>query len=238
MKASLYQLFLLSLCLVGTLSYTITVKEGQTECLYELFSKDSLLPGENEDTVATEISIAFTIKEVVYMRAKFPAVVDFNVSDPHGNLVYEKKSVGDEDIRFYAEGAGHYSMCFHNKGDRTHGVIPYDKRFVNINIAYFTPLHKVDDPSIILTPRGNEEYRGSQLLDTESISAAHSVILELKGQVALMLAEQKRAKKREARHRKTIESTNSRTLMWAIFEFMAFAGVNCLQVTILRRFFR
>eukprot|EP00959_Pyramimonas_sp_CCMP1952_P225584 4717288-Pyramimonas_sp.AAC.2 len=96
MKASLYQLFVLSLCVGCTLSYTITVKEGHSECLYEEFSKESLLPIETEETVATEISIAFSVKEVIYMRAKFPAVVDFNVSDPHGTLIYEKNSVVDE----------------------------------------------------------------------------------------------------------------------------------------------
>ena len=96
MRISIYPLFLLNLFVVGSLAYTITVKEGQSECLYEEFSKDALLPGETVDTVTTEISIAFSVKEMEYMRAKFNPVVDFNVSDPHGNLIYEKGSVMDE----------------------------------------------------------------------------------------------------------------------------------------------
>mmetsp|Transcript_40997 Transcript_40997/g.68645 ORF Transcript_40997/g.68645 Transcript_40997/m.68645 type:complete len:236 (-) Transcript_40997:641-1348(-) len=232
------RLFFLTLFAVSALSYTITVKEKESECLYEEFSRDSLLPGENQETVSTEVSIAFTVKNLMYMRATFNSVISVNVTDPHGNLLFEKSPVTEEEILFTAHGTGYYTMCFFNKGDKSHGIIPYDKRQVKINVAYFMPLHKINDPAVILTPRGNEDNRGSQLLDKESISVTHKIILDLKAQIRLVASEQRRFKAREQRHRETVESTNRRTLHWALFETMAFAGANCLQVFVLRRFFR
>jgi hypothetical protein len=84
---------------VSALSYTITVKENESECLYEEFSRDSLLPDESQETVSTEVSIAFTVKNLMYMRATFNSVISVNVTDPHGNLLFEKSPVTEEVLK-------------------------------------------------------------------------------------------------------------------------------------------
>mmetsp|Transcript_5419 Transcript_5419/g.7326 ORF Transcript_5419/g.7326 Transcript_5419/m.7326 type:complete len:245 (+) Transcript_5419:170-904(+) len=225
----------LPLCLYhNAMSYIITVLEGQTECVYEEFSNDLLLPGELEDTVPTEVSLGFMVKSIKKSRGRFDPKVDFVVKGPHGDVITEKKNVYDQDVKFFAQGVGSYSLCL------TSVIVPAslpEFHKAKVDIMYFTPLHMIDDPGVIFTPHGNEEIRGDQILDTESLSVAHKLVLDMKQKISLILQEQKYLKLREARHQETVKSTNSRSLFWALIVFFAFALANCLQVYFVRRFF-
>lgn len=219
-------------------AHTIELLPGTSECLYQEFSVDFLLPGESETTVPTEVSLGFMVKRRVFGRQTIQNPVHVNCTDPHGTLLLDKDGVREEEFRFFAHGTGKYSVCFANGKP---GTPPADKinekTVTRVELAYFMPLHKQDDPTIILTPHGNEDRRGVQILDKGSLNVAHSIVLEMKAKTNLILQEQKYMKAREARHRETVDSTAHRTLKWSCLEFLAFAGANLLQVFVVRRFF-
>jgi len=220
-------------------SHIVQLQPGESECLYEEFSVELLLPGESETTVPTEVSLGFEVKRQKFGRQTIQNAIRINCTDPHGTLLMAKEEVREEEFRFFAQGVGRYQVCFSN--GKPGPVPPTDKlnpkSVTKVDLLYFTPLHKQDDPTVILTPHGNEERRGARILDSGSLSVAHSVVLEMKAKTNLILQEQKHMKAREARHRKTVDSTSERTVLYACLETLAFASANLLQVFIVRRFF-
>jgi len=228
-------------CLHVAVSYghIITLGPGESDCLYQDFPVSFLLPGESESTVPTEVSLGFEVKTELFGRSHVQNPVRVNCTDPHGIVLVSKDSAREEELRFFAHGTGRYTVCFSNGKP---GVTPppekiNPKAVTRVDLLYFMPLHKQDDPNIILTPHGNEDRRGKQILDQGSVDVAHSIVHEMKAKTRLILQEQRHMKNREARHRQTVDSTSSRSILWAVIETLVFAGANLLQVFIVRRFF-
>mmetsp|Transcript_42455 Transcript_42455/g.51481 ORF Transcript_42455/g.51481 Transcript_42455/m.51481 type:complete len:252 (-) Transcript_42455:452-1207(-) len=229
--------------IVGAESYAVQIAELQTECVKAEFTKDQLLPGENEDTVPTEVRAAFLVNKQSEpeQHSLLKLIVDVEIKEPDGKILLHKDDVHEEDLTFFAHGVGTYTMCFTNDGLRGNAPfkhsVPENKRIANVDIEFFEPIHMIDDPTEINIPHGSQPRRDKKLINSEAMQAAQAHINNLRQKLKLIQEEQKYIKKRERRHSETVISTNARTLSWAFFETCIFIGVNILQVIIMRASF-
>jgi hypothetical protein len=77
----------------------------------------------------------------------------------------------------------------------------------------------------------------TELAKKEHLDPLEQQILQLSAAMSAVHNEQKYMKMREARHRATNDSTNSRVLWWSFFEAVMLIGASLFQVYYLRRFF-
>ncbi|KAK3244174.1 hypothetical protein CYMTET_46203 [Cymbomonas tetramitiformis] len=168
-------------------------------------------------------------------------VVDVKVKSPYGEMILDEKDVNEESFELTGKGAGKYSMCFSTRGEVTKQNQPIslsETQYVaRVDIYYFVPIHMWDNPEEIQIPHGHEDRRSKLILNQEAVSDAGRLVSDMKRRTSLMLKEQDYLMKRELRHRKTVDSTNARSLHWAMTEFLVFLGLAILQVVLLRQYF-
>ncbi|KAL5542043.1 hypothetical protein UlMin_009753 [Ulmus minor] len=137
--------------------------------------------------------------------------IDFTVSSPGGNTVQTSKGTSGDKFEFKAPRSGMYKFCFHNPYSTPETVSFY------IHIGHIPNEH--------------------DLAKDEHLNPINVKIAELREALESVTAEQKYLKARDARHRRTNESTRKRVVFYTIGEYLMLAGVSALQVTYIRRLF-
>ncbi|GLJ40663.1 hypothetical protein SUGI_0839620 [Cryptomeria japonica] len=145
-----------------------------------------------------------------FWRSESPGI-DFKVTAPGGNLVYNLKgSVGDK-FEFRAPRSGLYKFCFHNSYSVPETVSFY------IHIGHIPSEH--------------------DLAKDEHLDPINVKISQLREALESASAEQKYLKARDARHRHTNESTRRRLIGYTLAEYVALIVASGTQVYLIRRMF-
>ncbi|KAH0468097.1 hypothetical protein IEQ34_003130 [Dendrobium chrysotoxum] len=137
--------------------------------------------------------------------------LDLTVSSPAGNVVHSTRGSSGAKFEFKAPRAGMYKFCFHNPK-----AIPETVSFY-IHVGHIPNEH--------------------DLAKDEHLNPVNVKIAELREALESVTAEQKYLKAREARHRRTNESTRRRLIGYTIAEYIALAAASFLQVVYIRRLF-
>ncbi|XP_065863233.1 transmembrane emp24 domain-containing protein p24beta3 [Euphorbia lathyris] len=137
--------------------------------------------------------------------------IDFSVTSPANNLVHTIKGTSGDKFDFKAPRSGMYKFCFHNPYSTPETVSFY------IHVGHIPNEH--------------------DLAKDEHLNPINVKIAELREALESVIAEQKYLKARDARHRRTNESTRKRVIGYTVGEYLLLAIVSSLQVVYIRRLF-
>ncbi|PIA31632.1 hypothetical protein AQUCO_04900142v1 [Aquilegia coerulea] len=137
--------------------------------------------------------------------------LDFTVSSPGGNTVHSLKGTSGDKFEFKAPRSGMYKFCFHNPYSTPETVSFY------IHIGHIPNEH--------------------DLAKDEHLNPVNVKIAELREALESVTAEQTYLKARDARHRRTNESTRKRVVMYTMLEYLVLVAASSLQVIYIRRLF-
>lgn len=132
------------------------------------------------------------------------------VKGPDGKVIYNTRGKEGHRFELLVDEAGSHSLCFTNQASRTHKL-------------YYTA------------------HVGHTWEHTKATKAhldpAHEYAANLKHRVGEVLEEIRYQKKREQRHRRTMESTDSRMIGYAFLEAVCLIGASLYQGYYLRSLF-
>jgi len=137
--------------------------------------------------------------------------IDFIVTSPAGNEVHTLKGTSGDKFEFKAPRSGMYKFCFHNPHKTPETVAFY------IHIGHIPNEHN--------------------LAKDEHLDPVNVKIAELREALESVTAEQQYLKARDARHRRTNESTRKRVLFYTLGEYLLLAFLSVLQVVYIRQLF-
>ncbi|KAL6971662.1 hypothetical protein U1Q18_031341 [Sarracenia purpurea var. burkii] len=137
--------------------------------------------------------------------------IDFIVTSPAGDVVHTLKGTSGDKFEFKAPRNGMYKFCFHNPYSSPETVSFY------IHVGHIPNEH--------------------DLAKDEHLDPINVKISELREALESITAEQKYLKARDARHRRTNESTRKRVIFYTIGEYILLAIVSAHQVVYIRRLF-
>jgi hypothetical protein len=125
---------LLLLAVVGvtlTHAHIIRLDAGESECLYEEFGVEHLLEGEDQQTVPTEVALAFIVRAHTMGGKTISNPVSVNASDPYGNVLVQKSGVHEE-VRLSTSGrwcsGAQSTSATGSAGVRVPSVVPLQRR--------------------------------------------------------------------------------------------------------------
>ncbi|KAG2722243.1 hypothetical protein I3843_02G104400 [Carya illinoinensis] len=137
--------------------------------------------------------------------------IDFTVTSPAGNIVHTLKGTSGDKFEFKAPRSGMYKFCFHNSYSTPETVSFY------IHVGHIPNEH--------------------DLAKDEHLNPINVKIAELREALESVTAEQKYLKSRDARHRRTNESTRKRVLFYTVGGYILLAAASALQVIYIRQLF-
>ncbi|XP_040991689.1 transmembrane emp24 domain-containing protein p24beta3-like [Juglans microcarpa x Juglans regia] len=137
--------------------------------------------------------------------------IDFTVTSPAGNEVKTLKGTSGDKFEFKAPQSGMYKFCFHNPYSTPETVSFY------IHVGHIPNEH--------------------DLAKDEHLNPLNVKIAELREALESVTAEQKYLKARDARHRRTNESTRKRVVFYTVGEYIMLAVASALQVIYIRQLF-
>lgn len=137
--------------------------------------------------------------------------LDFTVTSPGGNVVQSLKGTSGDKFEFKAPRMGMYKFCFHNSYSTPETVSFY------IHVGHIPNEH--------------------DLAKDEHLNPINVKIAELREALESVTAEQTYLRARDARHRRTNESTQKRVLWYTIFEYIVLLAASALQVMYIRHLF-
>ncbi|XP_050220534.1 transmembrane emp24 domain-containing protein p24beta3 [Mercurialis annua] len=137
--------------------------------------------------------------------------IDLTVTSPADNVVHTVKGTSGDKFEFKAPRSGMYKFCFHNPYSTPETVSFY------IHVGHIPNEH--------------------DLAKDEHLNPINVKIAELREALESVTAEQKYLKARDARHRRTNESTRKRVIGYTMGEYILLAVVSTLQVVYIRRLF-
>ncbi|XP_040999727.1 transmembrane emp24 domain-containing protein p24beta3-like isoform X1 [Juglans microcarpa x Juglans regia] len=137
--------------------------------------------------------------------------IDFTVTSPAGNMVHTLKGTSGDKFEFKAPRSGMYKFCFHNSYATPETVSFY------IHVGHIPNEH--------------------DLAKDEHLNPINVKIAELREALESVTAEQKYLKARDARHRRTNESTRKRVVFYTVGEYILLAAASALQVIYIRQLF-
>ncbi|XP_057505966.1 transmembrane emp24 domain-containing protein p24beta3-like [Actinidia eriantha] len=137
--------------------------------------------------------------------------IDFTVMSPAGNVVHTQKGTSGDKFQLKAPRSGMYKFCFHNPYSTPETVSFY------IHVGHIPNEH--------------------DLAKDEHLDPINVKIAELREALESVTAEQKYLKARDARHRRTNESTSKRVMFYTLVEYAVLALLSALQVLYIRRLF-
>jgi hypothetical protein len=188
-------------------SYSIDILPGQKECFIVMAS------------IGNPITGSF---EVIHPDAKFIKVV---VTGPKEFVHYEKKPKAEEQkegeeeeedssegfFSFDAELNGEHKMCIENGSEENNDG---QSRLIAFNFR--------------ATPEGEQDYQFVGL---------RSELSDLQEGLDLLKDHQSYMNQREDVHKDTLESINTKVLMWTVFEAIILVGISIWQIVYIRSFF-
>lgn len=188
-------------------SYSIDILPGQNECFIVMAS------------IGNPITGSF---EVIHPDAKFISVT---VTGPKGFLHYEKKPKSEEKkegeeeeedssegfFSFDAELNGEHTICIANGSEENNDG---QSRLIAFNFR--------------ATAEGEQDYQFVGL---------RSELTDLQEGLDLLKDHQSYMNQREDVHKDTLESINTKVLMWTVFEAIILVGISIWQIVYIRSFF-
>ncbi|KAB1218110.1 Transmembrane emp24 domain-containing protein p24beta3 [Morella rubra] len=146
----------------------------------------------------------------IFWNSDHPGI-DFTVTSPAGNTVHTLKGTSGDKFDFKAPRSGMYKFCFHNPYSTPETVSFY------IHVGHIPNEH--------------------DLAKDEHLNPINVKIAELREALESVTAEQKFLKARDARHRRTNESTRKRVVFYTLGEYLLLAAASTLQVIYIRQLF-
>ncbi|ORY05369.1 hypothetical protein K493DRAFT_204536 [Basidiobolus meristosporus CBS 931.73] len=198
MRAKLKALFCLSILLEVVSCLTISLDTRSTECFYE------------ELKVGDKLAVSY---EVVGPDK----TIDFRVSDPQTNVIYQadKREEGEYGVEITT--AGRYEYCFTNQ---------------DVYLSTKRVMWNVHDIEKL------EKLMGDDDVPTEgALAPLEKELNNLIEGVNYIKDQQSYMRSREIKHRDTSESTNSRVKWWSILQASLLVAVCIFQILYLKHFF-
>ncbi|GFY85029.1 emp24/gp25L/p24 family/GOLD family protein [Actinidia rufa] len=146
----------------------------------------------------------------IFWNSDHPGI-DFTATSPAGNVVHTLKGTSGDKFEFKAPRSGMYKFCFHNPHSTPETVSFY------IHVGHIPNEH--------------------DLAKDEHLDPINVKIAELREALESVISEQKYLKARDARHRRTNESTRKRVIFYTLGEYILLALSSALQVVYIRRLF-
>ncbi|KAI8566316.1 hypothetical protein RHMOL_Rhmol02G0031300 [Rhododendron molle] len=133
------------------------------------------------------------------------------VTSPAGNEVHTLKGTSGDKFEFKAPRSGMYKFCFHNPHSTPETVA------FHIHVGHIPNEHN--------------------LAKDEHLDPINVKIAELREALESVTAEQQYLKARDARHRRTNDSTKKRVVFYTVGEYLMLACLSVLQVLYIRQLF-
>eukprot|EP00126_Sphaerothecum_destruens_P003965 Sdes_comp17807_c0_seq1m7071 len=147
--------------------------------------------------------------------------IDVTVFAPSGLMVIYQLSQSEGVYSRSAEEDGDYKICLGN----TMSTVTEKWVFLEINVDRE---HQFQDYDALVSQQGHEDRYNTMSSLTQNIRLnLHDISMN---QIFLRY--------REARHRNTAESTNSRVVIWSFIECIVLVAISILQVHFVKRFFK
>ncbi|KAG5560217.1 hypothetical protein RHGRI_003490 [Rhododendron griersonianum] len=157
---------------------------------------------------ASGLSVTVNDVECVY---EYVLYEDDTVTSPAGNEVQTLKGTSGDKFEFKAPRSGMYKFCFHNPHSTPETVA------FHIHIGHIPNEHN--------------------LAKDEHLDPINVKIAELREALESVTAEQQYLKARDARHRRTNDSTRKRVVFYTVGEYLVLACLSVLQVLYIRQLF-
>ena len=263
--AALAIFFAMGSVVPGADAFAIGLRFNETECFSKYIEKSRDLSGRDGRDMEFKVIGKYVVsKEAKFLEETMDdfklSKLEVVVRQPDGKIIHREtqgKSRGEFEVT--ARGVGTYSLCFTNAGNKgreswTH-ALPHQKKDQEmtsyVRVHYFQPVHVEDHEAMSVAkeqteankrrpelPSGDKSLgkRGA-LFDDQHAKDVKALALNLKDEISLMRQELFYLKNRAARHKKTADSNNRRTLYWTVIEVLVLCAVAAVQVLTVRHFF-
>ncbi|KAI3647872.1 hypothetical protein MP228_008093 [Amoeboaphelidium protococcarum] len=153
--------------------------------------------------------------------------IDYRVTTPSGVVMVDGQKERQGDFVFSGSEAGEYSACFSND------MSSYTPKLVDFEL-------QVQDDQHSLRAELPTSGAGKKVTDEQQrvLSPMEDTVYKLGATLADITRNQKYIRTRENRNMETVDSTESRIFYFSVFESLLIVGMSCLQVFVVRMFFR
>ncbi|KAK8733720.1 hypothetical protein OTU49_006450, partial [Cherax quadricarinatus] len=162
-------------------------------------------------TAGTKLGLAFEVAEGGFLD------IDIKIFSPDGKIVHEGERESNGRYTFPASMDGVYTYCFSNKMST-----------MTTKIVMFSM--EIGDESKADKDAANTEGEGSS-------NKIEDMIRELSAALSGVKHEQDYMEVRERIHRSINDNTNSRVVLWSVFEALVLVAMTIGQVYYLKQFF-
>jgi hypothetical protein len=163
-------------------------------------------------TSGTKMGLMFEVAEGGFLD------IDVKIVGPEGKMIYNGERESSGKYTFAAHMDGIYTYCFSNQmSTMTPKVVMFS---MNVGSA----------PA----PGGAEQHAAGSDADANKLE---EMVRELSTALTAVKHEQEYMEVRERVHRSINENTNSRVVMWAVFEALVLVSMTVGQIFYLKRFF-
>ncbi|XP_066953606.1 transmembrane emp24 domain-containing protein 2 isoform X5 [Macrobrachium rosenbergii] len=222
--------FALLSCFSFIHGYFVTVDAHAEECFFE------------KATTGTKLGLAFEVAEGGFLD------IDIKIMSPDGNIIHEGERESNGRYTFPASMDGVYTYCFSNKmstmtpkivmfsmdvgepdtksasaggtGEEGYGMDPYFQPGMSTEFPYQAGL----------SPR-------PYYIPGEGGNKMEDMIRELSAALSGVKHEQDYMEVRDRIHRSINDNTNSRVVLWSVFEALVLVAMTVGQVYYLKQFF-
>ncbi|KAK7080434.1 Transmembrane emp24 domain-containing protein 2 [Halocaridina rubra] len=165
-------------------------------------------------TAGTKLGLAFEVAEGGFLD------IDIKIMGPDGNTIHEGERESNGRYTFPASMDGVYTYCFSNK------MSTMTPKIVMFSMDVGEPDSKAGGAA---GAAGEEGGEGSNKME--------DMIRELSAALSGVKHEQDYMEVRERIHRSINDNTNSRVVMWSVFEALVLVAMTVGQVYYLQQFF-
>ncbi|XP_042233871.1 transmembrane emp24 domain-containing protein 2-like isoform X5 [Homarus americanus] len=202
-------------------SYFVTVDAHAEECFFE------------KVTTGTKLGLAFEVAEGGFLD------IDIKIYSPDGKIVHEGERESNGRYTFPASMDGVYTYCFSNKMSTMTPKIVMFSMDVGEGIK---PGHEAANGeegwyAQNLPHTGWDMQNFSQTGEAAGGNKMEDMIRELSAALSGVKHEQDYMEVRERIHRSINDNTNSRVVLWSVFEALVLVAMTIGQVYYLKQFF-
>lgn len=163
-------------------------------------------------TTGTKLGLAFEVAEGGFLD------IDIKIMSPDGNIIHEGERESNGRYTFPASMDGVYTYCFSNKMSTMTPKI----------VMFSMDVGEPDTKSASAGGTGEEGEGGNKMED---------MIRELSAALSGVKHEQDYMEVRDRIHRSINDNTNSRVVLWSVFEALVLVAMTVGQVYYLKQFF-
>ncbi|XP_068247029.1 transmembrane emp24 domain-containing protein 2 [Palaemon carinicauda] len=163
-------------------------------------------------TTGTKLGLAFEVAEGGFLD------IDIKILSPDGNTIHEGERESNGRYTFPASMDGVYTYCFSNKMSTMTPKI----------VMFSMDVGEADKKSASAGGTGDEAEGGNKMED---------MIRELSAALSGVKHEQDYMEVRDRIHRSINDNTNSRVVLWSVFEALVLVAMTVGQVYYLKQFF-